>query len=283
MTVYLDPTNDIAFKKVFGDKARLKKFLNTIMRLPSHMQIEDLEYISQELVPDLGQLKRGIVDIRCKDLQGNSYIVEMQNGWAQNFIKRVQFYGSHAITSQVERGKTHADIAPVILILILSGFTALKDNSLDVVTFHRTVEVESGKSFLKDLSYVFVEVDRFNKPESELDTFEDYWLYYLSKWSNVKEPPKSLKDDDILSAYDAIDKFNWSAEQLDAYLKAKLALDTENMNLKAEFEKGEAKGKAEGKAERNIEIAKKLISKGNSIDDIIDITGLSRDEILKIK
>lgn len=64
MQRYLDPTNDVAFKKLFTDKARLISFLNNIMRLPEELTIIDLEYISNEQVPDLGQNKRSIVDVK---------------------------------------------------------------------------------------------------------------------------------------------------------------------------------------------------------------------------
>ena len=146
MTKYLDPTNDLAFKKVFGDKARMIKLLNALMRLPESMLIEDLEEVSTEQIPDLGQLKRSIIDIKCKDRQGNTYIVEMQNGYAESFLKRTQFYASKALTNQVQRGMTYASIAPVILIAIVHDFKPLKDENLDVITFHRTVEVNTGKS-----------------------------------------------------------------------------------------------------------------------------------------
>ncbi|MCX4084016.1 hypothetical protein N7281_03950 [Rickettsia hoogstraalii] len=37
MQRYLDPTNDVAFKKLFTDKTRLISFLNNIMRLPEEL------------------------------------------------------------------------------------------------------------------------------------------------------------------------------------------------------------------------------------------------------
>lgn len=50
------------------------------MRLPEEFKIIDLEYISNEQVPDLGQNTRSIVDVKVRDNSGNIYIVEMQNG-----------------------------------------------------------------------------------------------------------------------------------------------------------------------------------------------------------
>ncbi|KJV62158.1 hypothetical protein APHACPA_1179 [Rickettsia amblyommatis str. Ac/Pa] len=37
MQRYLDPINDVAFKKLFMDKTRLLSFLNNIMRLPEEL------------------------------------------------------------------------------------------------------------------------------------------------------------------------------------------------------------------------------------------------------
>jgi predicted transposase YdaD len=46
--------------------------------------------------------------------------------------------------------------------------------------------------------------------------------------------------------------------------------------------KGEAKGKAEGKAEGLAEIAGKMLLKGKNIEEIMDITDLSIEEIKEI-
>ena len=46
---------------------------------------------------------------------------------------------------------------------------------------------------------------------------------------------------------------------------------------------GEAKGKVAGKNERNIEIAQKMLKKSMKIEDIIELTGLSQEEIEKLK
>ena len=49
------------------------------------------------------------------------------------------------------------------------------------------------------------------------------------------------------------------------------------------IEEGEAKGKAEGILERNIEIAKNMLNKKFKEEDIIDVTGLTKEEIEKLK
>ena len=46
---------------------------------------------------------------------------------------------------------------------------------------------------------------------------------------------------------------------------------------------GMAEGRAEGKAEGKTEIAKKMLKKCMKIEDIIELTGLSQEEIAKLK
>ena len=47
--------------------------------------------------------------------------------------------------------------------------------------------------------------------------------------------------------------------------------------------KGIEQGIEQGKAERNIEIAKKLLAKNSSIEEIMELTELSEKEIMQLK
>ena len=47
--------------------------------------------------------------------------------------------------------------------------------------------------------------------------------------------------------------------------------------------KGIEQGLEQGKAERNIEIAKKLLAKNSSIEEIMELTELSEKEIMQLK
>ena len=50
---YLDPKADLTFKKIFGEhKDLLISLLNALLPLADDEQIESVEYLSPELVPD---------------------------------------------------------------------------------------------------------------------------------------------------------------------------------------------------------------------------------------
>ena len=61
----------------------------------------------------------------------------------------------------------------------------------------------------------------------------------------------------------------------------------ENKGYEEGIEEGRIEGRAEGIEEgskqKAYEIAKKMLKKGNSIEDIYDITGLSKEEIEKLR
>ena len=66
-----------------------------------------------------------------------------------------------------------------------------------------------------------------------------------------------------------------------------LAQQLENLKMERAYENGEKKGKREGKREGkkeiSIKIAKEMIKKGFDIKDIIELTWLDEDEVIKLK
>lgn len=59
-------------------------------------------------------------------------------------------------------------------------------------------------------------------------------------------------------------------------------LNTFNSAEKKAAEKGRVEGHAEGRAEEKLENARRMKSKGYPLDDIVDITGLTIEEIEKL-
>ncbi|MBD0392163.1 transposase, partial [Wolbachia endosymbiont of Pentalonia nigronervosa] len=98
----------------------------------------------------------------------------------------------------------------------------------------------------------------------------------------------------IKRAYEEMNKFNWSKEELLAYEQRKKRLMDEIAAFAQKFDDGvrvgeergiligHEKGKKEGRKERDIEVAKNSLKAGVSIDIIAEITGLSVDEIRQL-
>ena len=103
----------------------------------------------------------------------------------------------------------------------------------------------------------------------------DEWLY-LMKHSEVKESFKSPYMQKVAERLSILKMTNKERETYDTYLM-------DSMKGRDYLISAEEKGKAEGKAERDIEITRRMLLKGKNIEEIIDITDLSVEEIKEIE
>jgi predicted transposase/invertase (TIGR01784 family) len=111
---FLNPKADIVFKKVFGQHEHLlRSFLNAMIPLPDGVEIDHLEYLPSDQVPEIPEFKHTIVDVKCYDQLGRHFIVEMQMEWTKDFASRILYGASQAYTHQLKRGASYADLAPV--------------------------------------------------------------------------------------------------------------------------------------------------------------------------
>jgi predicted transposase/invertase (TIGR01784 family) len=105
---FLDPKNDVAFKKIFGsekNKDILIHFINDIMGFTGGDQIQDVTFLSPIQDPEIAYKKQSIVDVLCKSENGTKIIVEMQVSPSKGFEKRAQYYAAKAYGRQLNMGK----------------------------------------------------------------------------------------------------------------------------------------------------------------------------------
>ena len=141
------------------------------------------------------------------------------------------------------------------------------------------LDKKTHKVFNDKLTFKYVEIAKFNKSEDELVTLYDKWLYVLKNLSHLDKRPAALKEKIFskLFAEAEIAKFTKTElreyeDSLKAYRDIKNSLDTA-------MEQGFEKGRAEGA----INIAKKMLNAGMSIDTIVDMTGLKKEDIENLK
>ena len=110
LTKFLDPKNDIAFKKIFGsekNKDILIHFINDILGLEGGDKIKNVEFLSPIQDPEIASKKQSIVDVLCSDENGVQIIVEMQIAPTKGFEKRAQYYASKAYSRQLNSGQDY--------------------------------------------------------------------------------------------------------------------------------------------------------------------------------
>ena len=96
LSKFLDPKNDVAFKKIFGtekNKDILIHFLNDMITFKDSGKIVDVTFLKTNQDPEIAAKKTSLVDILCKDEKGSLYIVEMQvakeKGFEKPFRKKI--------------------------------------------------------------------------------------------------------------------------------------------------------------------------------------------------
>jgi predicted transposase/invertase (TIGR01784 family) len=282
MAHYLDPKNDLTFKRVFGEHKHLCMSLINSM-LPLKNPIVNIEYQTGELVPELTDILRNtIVDVRCTDTDNRHFIVEMQLYWSESFKSRVLLNASKAYVMQLDKAKDFELLQPVYALNFVNDkFEKSPEMANEYYHYYKIVNIKNTEKQIEGLEFLFVELPKF-KPQNRAEKkLQELWLRFLTEINeNTIEVPQELLDNKLTrEAVGYMKKAAYTKEQLQVYDKWKIAAMTERSALKD----AKKEGKMEGKIERNTEIALKMLKKGMPIEDICDYTGLSRHEIEKLK
>ena len=122
MAMFLDPTIDFAFKRVFGNQAYPEitmSFVNSLIKSIWDVPVTTVEFLDPVNQKETTELKYSVVDLRCTDQLKRQFIIEIQVKKQDCFSNRIQYYGAQAIARQLKVKQSFKAIMPVILISIL--------------------------------------------------------------------------------------------------------------------------------------------------------------------
>jgi predicted transposase/invertase (TIGR01784 family) len=277
---FLDVKTDIAFKKVFGSEQHkdiLIGFLNAVLDLQGDKRIVEVTLKNPWQPPDLSILKETILDIKAVDNRGVSFIVEMQVKGKHAFQKRAQYYTAKAYTSQIDKGEDYPKLGQVIFIGILN-FNCFEGS--DFLTRHLILNLATQRQELKDIEFNFIELTKFNKTEEQLQGIVDKWIYFIKNADNLTMIPQSAAAiPELNNAYTQASILTWTKDELDIYEYWRMEETSDRYKLEEEFEKGIEKGIEKGRTEERLENVRKMKQLGVAVEIIIQVTGLSREEI----
>ncbi|GFQ87288.1 transposase [Trichonephila clavata] len=305
---FLDPKNDISFKRIFGtekNKDILIHFLNDILGFAGKSTIKDIEFLSTIQDPDIASKKQSIVDVLCRDENGLQVIVEMQVAKTKGFEKRAQYYAAKAYSRQADKGDQYQDLKEIIFIAIAD--CVLFPDKSEYKSKHTIRDEDTNEHDLKDFYFIFIELPKFPKTkEDQLESIVEKWVYFFkyADETSEEELEKIIGSDLIIKkAYEELNRFNWSEKEFIAYeqeikrildeqaVLAQKLDDATQKGILIGHEKGRAegikigaeKGREEGEKQAKIAVAKNSLKAGVSIDVISEITGLSFDELQKLR
>lgn len=276
---YINPFTDYGFKKLFGEepnKDLLLDFLNVLLK-EEQGEITDLTYLKNEHLGTSEVDRKAIFDLYCENEKGEKFIVELQKT-KQNFFKdRTVYYSTFPIREQAK----HADwkgpapryeLKAVYTIAILDFVFDEDKNDPNKFRYDiKLTDTETREVFYDKLTFIYLEMPKFNKTVDELETRFDKWLYVIRNLNRLDRVPDKLRErvfETAEIAKFAPDQIRSYEDSLKYYRDMKNSLDT---------------AKQEAREERDIEIAKEMIIAGEPIEKIIKYTGLTRAQIERLK
>jgi len=244
---YLDPKNDLVFKKVFSRPRLLKSFLNAL--LPLAAPVESLENLPAELVPEIPGMKHSIVDVRCVDSRGRQFIVEMQLFWTDSFKRQVLFNASKAFVRQADRAAKYTALQPVFSLNLVNQI--FERDSPDFYHHYAIVEMEHSHRQMEGLEFVFVELPKFEPKAIASDRMRKLWLRFMTETGgDTAAAAAELMDEPATrEALECVAESAFSREELETYDRYWDSIRSEVTPLDESFHEGEQKGKLEGKLE----------------------------------
>ncbi|MDR2449123.1 MAG: Rpn family recombination-promoting nuclease/putative transposase [Prevotellaceae bacterium] len=248
---YINPFTDFGFKKLFGtevNKDLLIDFLNQIVK--EQGRITNIHYLQNEQLGFGEPDRRAIFDIYCENEKGEKFIVEMQKAKQEYFKERSVFYATFPIQQQGRQGNWDFSLKAVYLIGILDF--VFEDDKDDKSYFHREIKLMDTKKhnvFYDKLTFIYLEMPKFNKTEEELVTRFDKWLYVLKNLPQLERRPLKLQEKVFDNLFRTAEIAKFTPSEIYQYEDSvKVYRDLWN-TLSYAIKDGRTRGRAEGHAQ----------------------------------
>lgn len=299
---------DWAMKRLLRNKANyvvLEGFLSSLLgkKFKIHRFLESES--NQEDEDD----KYNRVDILAESEDGQLCIIEVQNSREQTYFHRMLYGVSKAITEYIGLGKPYEAVRKVYSINIVyfelgQGKDYVYHGKTEFVGEHEPHDTLK-LSIRQNEKFFGIKDDNLELRKSPGDLFPEYYILRVNDFDKVATTPldewiEFLKTGSISSKATAaglpearerlrVDSLSQKDKQayyrhLEAVRHMKSLFDTSrDEGYQEGIIKGEAKGRAEGRVEEKKEIALNLLAYNTPIDIIAKSTGLSIEDIKKLK
>ena len=273
--------NDIMFKLFFSKKENekfLKSFLSAILgeevKIKRVVHDARLEQLTREQ-------KYGILDLEV-ELENGEYInIEMQLKNNKNMEERTTFYAAKKITEQMVKGKQYKDLNKVIIISILDynliNLPEYITKTIRVADKNREYEINNKVVFY------YIELKKFREENPDMKEPINQWLSFIDmeKGDWLEMAKKENKEiEEAVEEYETLTGDALVKRLAEIRLMSELE---ENSALETAKNEGKEEGKEEGKIQEKIETAKKLLKLKMPIEQILEVTELTKEKVIEIQ
>jgi len=276
---------DWAIKRILRSKANfdiLEGFLSELLK----EDIKIIEILESESNQDILSDKFNRLDLKVKNQNDEIILIEIQYSSELDYLQRILYASSKAITEHMKEGMAYSKISKVISISILyfdfgDGDDYIYKGTTNFIGIHNNTKLqlnEKQKELYKTNKvekiypeYYLIKVRNFD--DNAKDTLDE-WINFL-KNETIPDNPKAKG---LLKASQELDYLKMSKEERLIYDKH----EKDRHHEASIYESTYVIGKIEGKKENSVEIALKSLKKGLDIEMVADITGLSIEEVANL-
>jgi hypothetical protein len=276
---FADLKNDFVFRRIFASHPDiLRGLLNDLLERQGDQLIEDIEYLPIEQAPVVQGAKLSILDVKCKDRAGTTFVVEMQLIHVPGFINRVVYNACKAYVSQLKKGEPYTKLADVVAISICD-FALWPDTEQDAQGLPRVPMLSrwnmteqtsgnNGKSHgLLQVQYAFLELPKL--PPARPASGAGLWAWLFVHAPNLTQMPLDLPEGPYRQAMELANEATFTPGELDAYQRVMDEIQQARelmIHAQTAESRGEAKGEAKGKAKAVLTF---LAARGIPVDSAI--------------
>ncbi|GBU29547.1 hypothetical protein R84B8_03119 [Treponema sp. R8-4-B8] len=265
----LPPTDDWIFKLLFGDernKSMLIDLLKAFVELPQEEY--ELSFLDTSLKPENEDDKLGILDVKVKTKTGKVIDIEIQVNPERNIGQRLSFYKSKLIVEQIGKGEMYHVIQKVICICITNYELFPETN--EYVNIFRFTNKKNGLIFEVIPEEIYtLELPKVPALSDGSAGWE--WMQFLRAKRKEEFEMVAVKNPEIRKAVDTLYQLS-SDEQVQAEHERRLkAWRDRASQLEGSY--------LDGKKDKAIETARKMKAINLSVDQIVECTGLTEEQI----
>jgi predicted transposase/invertase (TIGR01784 family) len=289
---YVNPFTDYGFKRIFGEepnKELLLDFLNELLK-EEQGNIVSLTYLKSDRLGSSEDDRKAIFDLYCENERGEKFIVELQKTKQKFFKDRTVYYSTFPIREQAIKGGSWTFELKAIYTIAILDFVFDEDKA-DVNKFRYDVkltDIETYKVFYDKLTFIYLEMPKFNKPVELLESRFEKWMYVIRNLHKLNRLPEQLREQvfEKLFAVAEIAKFTPTEVQayedsLKTYRDLKNSLDTAREEGREEGKKlGRREGREEG-VELTIEVIN-LYNEGKTASEIARLVNIEQQRVEQI-
>jgi len=283
----LKVTNDYVFRRIFGEVGN-EDITGDLIEKILNKKYKNIDLSKNPiLLPETIENKGGVLDVLIKAEEKDNINIEMQVLEYEYMAERILEYWAKKYSSEFKKGDNYSVAKKTICILI----TCFEMEQIkEIEKFHtkwNIREEEYTKIILTDkLEFHIInlkKLEKMKKNEKEKELIN--WCKFIVSPDTLEE--KIMEENkSIERAKDVLDRMSQDEQEREMAYRRERAIRDQNASIASGYNKGKAEGriegKKEGKEEKQKEIVIKMLERNMAIEEIVEIAGITKEEVEKL-